>query len=355
MSVPAANWPVCTANPTIVARNTAGPAGNECVPDVATGTGPDGYYTLSFVTQDRAGNQSAAFNRAFFLDATAPSTGNAVGPTLFTGGAATTFTASVTDNIEVGTTWFGLGYGAAPFAYIPFSATTTQADGDWDATFTKSATATTTFNFVRQINTAVAALLATGNAGSIRTLHTDAAGNPSAAASINTFAAGAVTGNAAVGVAGETYVLTAPAGTTLCDGSGAIACGAVGAGAKSAVTLTYTATGPTGTYTNPFTGGGKLFVYIVSDADGTVFDNASTYYLVATLDGDAATMTDDNVNRYYTWTYSLTTADIAGLPLTAVPVGVPLGAMQIAVLASTKNGDALHSAYTGAVTRAIGK
>jgi hypothetical protein len=349
VSVPAANWPVCTANPVAAVRNTPGAAGAQCVPDVATGTGPDGYYTLQFVTQDRAGNQSAAFDRAFFLDATAPTTGNAVGPTLFTGGAATTFTATVTDNIEVGTTWFGLGYGAAPFAYIPFDFTTTQADGDWDATFTKTATATTTFNFVRQINTVVGALLATGNASSIRTLHTDAAGNPSAAASINTFAAGAVTGNAAVGAGAETYVLAAPAGTNLCDGSGAAACAAAN---KKTVNLTYTATGTTGTFVNPFAGGGKLYIYAVVDADAVIFDNASTYYLIATLDGDAATMTDDNVNRFYTWTYALTTADFAKIPVATVPVG---GVMNLAVLASTKNGDALHSAYDLNVTRVAGK
>ena len=105
---------------------------------------------------------------------------------------------------------------------------------------------------------------------------------------------------------------------------------------------------------NPFAAG-KIHIYAVIDATPAILNDAATYYQIATLDGNAAAMTDDNVNRYYTWTYSLTTADIADLPSAAAPAGFPLAApINFGALAVTSAGDGLHSAYDALVTRVAG-
>ena len=149
----------------------------------------------------------------------------------------------------------------------------------------------------------------------------------------------------AVGAAaGETYGLITPAAAVnLCDGSGAAACAAAN---KTSVTVTYEAKGPTGTFVNPFEGG-VIYLYLVTDADAVINNGAAAYTLLTTISGSSLTMTDDNVNRFYKGTYSLTKADLTG-----VVTGTTLN---VAAIAVTSAGDALHTAYNVNVTTIAGK
>jgi hypothetical protein len=180
-------------------------------------------------------------------------------------------------------------------------------DGErWDGQLSPSATATLTFPFVRGLE-----MVAVGGAPSgtitpadwVQFISTDAAGNKSAAQQ-NNFASGTVPTPEAFTVGAPdlaTLVLNSPAAAVnLCNGQGSSACAT---GDVKSVNVKARATGPTGTFANPFTGGTLYFYYF----DGT------DYNLLGSVAGSAGLISDTGTDRYYDWTFPITSADVADI------------------------------------------
>jgi hypothetical protein len=319
-----------------------------CIPNQVNGAA-EGYYTLEALLQDRAGNQTAPFMYRWFVDRTAPTTGNVIIPTVLTGGASTTFSSAVNDNLELGTTRFQFAYaGAGATHFIPFTAGESQADGDWDVTFTRTATATTNFPFVQTLGVSAPAdapPAALTKAAWAMVQTTDAAGNISAPAANNFVAASVGAGTAFA--AGQTWQFS-NAATNLGDQKSASP--SCGAACVTSLTLKAVATGPTGTYVNPFLGG-QIYIYHVADpTPAATYSGDELYTLLTTISGGSAGMTDDNINRFYTYSAAITGAQIAALNAAALPA-----AQQFVAIGVTSKGDAWHTLNFGNITLVAGK
>ncbi|CAN5634814.1 hypothetical protein BH23GEM9_BH23GEM9_05990 [soil metagenome] len=70
----------------------------------------DGYYVMTGYAVDAAGNQSPMVTRMTLNDFTAPFAGSLTVPTVITGGAAASFFAQVTDNVDLGDVWATIGF-----------------------------------------------------------------------------------------------------------------------------------------------------------------------------------------------------------------------------------------------------
>jgi len=287
-----------------------------------------GYYDLTAYIIDQGGNAFAtSVTRETLIDITAPVAQNVQIPGSLVGGALTTFTAPVTDNLDLITADFDFQFSANASGFWPFGdpASTDRVLGTaWDATLTTTATATGTINFVSTIETTLAGV-PTGTitaAQFVRIGAVDAAANKSVA-QVNNFAVGTVTPTVAAtasygavvpapAMAGF-FIATSPAtaaATNLCNGNGA-ACAA--ADTKS-ITVTVTTTGASGTYAPPFASG---FIYLyVNDPVAGGFDDAGqddNNYLVSRQVGATGVVTDTGGVRTYTYTFTITSADVAGI------------------------------------------
>lgn len=126
---------------------------------------------------------------------------------------------------------------------------------------------------------------------------------------------GAYRYTAAVGTgSADTWTLTQPdAVVAVCNGEGATPCESSG----STVTVRATATGPAGTFVNPWFGGRVYFYYRhVTTGD---------YVYIGSLSAGAATISDDLTARYYSWQISF---DATGVPegtLELIAVGTTPG------------------------------
>ena len=312
----------CVAAPlaTVAAFNIA-----PCVPDIA-GTAPDAYYKMGGALMDQAGNIVPEIVRDWLIDATPPTTSNVAIPPTLTGGAPATFSAAVTDNVDLFTTSFAFDFGGLG-SFIPFTDPVQLGDGiRFDGVRATSESAIQTVNFIAQgeVTTAGGAPPLAGSsilATNVTATTFDAAGNTSVGA--NNFIAGTVTGvtEYVAQPAPLTFfqVLSAPwtpgtlphpplpVAVTLCDGQGATACLV---GEVLSVTLTAEATGPTGTMPNSFAGGTIYWYLVADDGDGLPYTSAlEVWTLLGTTSGSSATFTDDGVVaptlRHYNHNFTL--------------------------------------------------
>ncbi len=353
----------CTIAPvaTVLAFNaTPAGAGNMCV--------PDGYYKMGGALMDQAGNIVAEIVRDWLMDATPPTTSNVAIPPTLTGGASATFSAAVTDVVDLWNTSFAFDFGPAGVgfgSFIPFTDPVQLGDGvRFDGARSTSASAVQAVPFVAQVELAAVGGGPPGAGSSILAQNVtattfDAAGNSSTGA--NNFIAGTVTAVPEYvtlpGPLGTFQVLSAPwtpgtlpwppapVAVTLCDGQGAAACLV---GEVTSVTLNAEATGPTGTMPNTFAGGTVYWFLVADDGDGFPYTTGpETWSILGTTSGSAATFTDDGVVaptlRHYNHTFSLSGTHPA---IQALGAGLAPGiAVNIAAIGVNTAGAALITQF----------
>ena len=325
-----------------------------CIPDGGAGNAPaDAYYTFVGTRKDQAGNPGTTFTREILWDRTIPTTSNVAIPPTLTGGATATFSAAVADILDLYASAFAFDWtGAGAGVFLPFGDKTVVSDGRWDGTLTTTASAVAPIPFVRSVELASTGYVSASppTAGSpsgvllaaanVRVITEDAAGNLSAAAA-NNFIAGTVPAGTAD--AATTDFIITNTSVSLCNG-GAGTCIAAG---KASVTLTAVARGQAGTFANPF-GNGKVYFYLVTEAaggDGLHFTADDIYELLGTpVDGASAAVTDTGAGatgRSYTWSLTITSADVAKWAL---------GAARLVVIGVDAGGDALVASPNNNVT-----
>ena len=337
--------PVCAAPP--AAQDQGG--ANNCIPNGAAGPA-DAYYTFGGVVVNQAGGVTAETQRQILQDLTAPvNTSNTAIPPSLTGGAPATFSAAVTDNVDLKDINFAFDFVGSLGTWYPFDDDAPIGDGvAFDGVRTTTASGVQTVNMVRGLEAVAggAPAGAPGIASNVRAIVEDMAGNFSVA-TFNNFIAGTVPtpvtygagGKAAgIGAAGTGWTMSAPAANTdLCDGStGPDPCGTVGspAGALTSLTLTATVTGVAGAFPNPFLSGSILF-YFIDPVTG------NNILLSPAVVANTATITDTGAIRTYTWTGTITSADLVGQNLTAANTTGVISVFAIGVDAA---GDALRLA-----------
>lgn len=275
-----------------------------------------GYWTFESLVRDQAGNRSAVVMRSILNDGTLPTVSNVAIPSSLVGGAPTTFSATVSDNLDLGSVAPSLLFGAPFSSYWQFKMATSLGTS-FDATFVTSVTDhPETFNFVRSIErfgTAAApntpaADIARALAERIRFIVTDAAGNQSAAENI--FSAGSVTGGTWTGFA-STTMTTYDIATNLpqiCNGLTTTACPV--ANDPTSSTITITATGPSTTFSNPYT---SMWIFR-DDTMGTVAVMGQATFVGVTPGPGAGEQT-------FSWTYTFDGAGRAPAMYELIGVG----------------------------------
>jgi hypothetical protein len=271
-------------------------------------------------------------------------------PGSLVGGAMTTFTAPVTDNLDLLWADFDFEfstpitdvYPAAPTtAFWPFGDPADPArflGTAWDATLTTSATASRTIPLVTSVEDN--ALTTIFGASFVRIGAVDAAGNESAA-QVNNFASATVSpapstvvsyalgpdGVAATGDELATFAISAIAGdgtsTNLCNTQGTTTCAAAD---NETLTVTVTTTGPAGTFPPPFVGG-YIYMYLWDEGvDAAANTPDDDIHLVSWIPGTSGVVTDSGVTRTYTYTFTITAADAAtfanGTTINIIAIGV---------------------------------
>jgi Bacterial Ig-like domain (group 2) len=295
---------------------------------VITLPAPDGYYRLTTFVTDAASNTSAQTTILTLRDYTTPVAGGIASPATITGGAATSFSSALVDNVELGdvtgTTVFG-GAGV----YLVDSRQTIGTYGV-DAIV---ATSPGTFNiasFIRSVETTSAAGLPTGTV-SPATNFEYAARDVAGVQLNNNYADGCPAAGAGDGAMTQNCILRAvdisaavnlgsnntfPAYSSLNTLNGANAAHglfvhqppsdvSVDLSAGESTTLTTTLTGPAATFANPFTS----VRYYMQDSNGRWFPIGTA----------TVTVTDDTVlnTRTYTFTFVWTPTN---LPPAAIPI-----------------------------------
>jgi hypothetical protein len=140
---------------------------------------------------------------------------------------------------------------------------------------------------------------------SVRATHTDLAGNESTQVG-NNFIPGTVDAPEDYSGAGLTglYFGAPTAAVELCNGQGASACD--DDTQETSVTAEWIAEGPAGSFANPFLTGTVYFYAF----DGVDFE------LLGSVDASSAVITDEGIggNRYYTWSFDVTSEMAARYP-----------------------------------------
>jgi hypothetical protein len=217
----------------------------------------DGYATETATVRDQAGNACGPLTRTGLDDDIAPTVGAVSGPSIIpAGNNAVTFTAGAIDNVDLGTAQAQFDYGAV-VTNLRTGATTTLGTFGFDVFSTAATVTVTDPQFIRSVET-TAAGVPTGvvtNASDVDLIVTDVAGNTttqttSIAASV---AAGGSFGPYSTNNPALTNFSMTSTQPVLCNGDNA-------AGTQTtpcpinptSTTLTAVATGPQGTFANPF-------------------------------------------------------------------------------------------------------
>jgi len=267
---------------------------------VTGGSAAEGYFTFNGTFRDRAANSGASAlpTRMVLVDNTAPvvsRTGANVPGGGIAGNSTAQFNFDATDNLDLYLANSVLTYPAAAIR-----SANQQIGTPFDATLTRSVTGqTVTFaNFYRSLTADPAVAGAKPTSISIRV--TDAATNatlgaPRAIDPQDVASSTYVFGAAAVGLqsfaivsAQNTAVPATTAGMTVspnCDDD------------TSTCTITVRVQGPTGTFENPFAGGG-VNLYMVDATTGELV-------LVNATPNTSGAQTDNGVNRFYTYVFNV--------------------------------------------------
>jgi len=263
------------------------------------------YFTDERDVRDQAGNRPASsLTRTILADDILPTVSNVAIPPSLVGGAPATFTAAAADGLDLGTAAFSLEFPSHAGANaLPFSQPTEIST--FGEPLVTEHNATATIPFVRSMEAATPAPAggvppaATG----ARFLITDVAGN--FATQVNLFAAATVpAGVSATTLNVATFQVATPSAAedvcNVADCSGDI---------PTSLTITVTATGPVGSFANPFS---VVHLY---------FNDGVANRLV----GSATSAASSALGPVLTWTWTFT-FDATGL---AVQPGVPIFAVGV--------------------------
>ncbi len=303
-----------------------------CYPTNTT-AGGDALWMFDAAAQDQAGNLTGThLQRQVLVDGTAPTTQNVALPPQVVAGSSVTYSAPVTDNHELWAVAFGTdfetvaGSGVGDGVYLPFGENVVVGDGNrWDDNFPTSATAVLTLSksiVARELATGGAPTGDVGVARNVRAITTDAAGNQSAPFA-NNFILGTVdpTPSKRLSYASATPALNTTnwevsgpaAATSLCNGQGGTACDVAPGGTDvKSLTMTIVAEGVTGSYNNPFGSTGVIYIY-ANIPTGGFYTATNSWYLIGSISAASAAITDDGATRTYTWTFTVTDADVAAI------------------------------------------
>ncbi|MGQ0649630.1 MAG: hypothetical protein ACT4P7_18915 [Gemmatimonadaceae bacterium] len=265
-------------------------------PALPVGQQLEGYYLASANVTDQAGNQSTIVAQNALYDISVPAVGGISYPAFLNGGQNVSFTSAANDNVDLGTGVMSLQYSLfAENFQFPFIAIGTFGSD----VFSTSAPLQLQTQFVRSIQiatggTAPGAALAPPTA--VWASVNDVAGNVSAVVPANGQGGSTslipatsipLTPNPSTNWAAIPFTWTqfAPAAAVTIDRE------AGGANAQT-VTITARATGPTGTFANPFT---SRVEFWVQNAAGTTWRRIGT--------STSPSVTDNGVNRI--WSFSI--------------------------------------------------
>lgn len=266
------------------------------------GTGVDGYYTTSITLVDQAGNQTIlATGHRYLLDVVAPAFSGGISlPALIAGATTNTFTASVTDNLDLGSIWGDVSYPLATLRYP------SQVIGTFGPPLETSATVNyAVANWIRCINAAGSFATASGPPTAITMTVTDQTtiNQNQTSLTSNAFGANAQPCTGSVGNIAAADILSftqsAPnygTGNTQVDIDGAT----VAAGSSTTVTLTAVASVALNSSADPFTR--VDFYYTATGGQRILIGTAS------------AVLAQTQTTRTYTYT-------LVWDPGAAVPVG----------------------------------
>jgi hypothetical protein len=288
----------------------------------------DGYVTETATVRDQAGNACGPLTRVALDDDIAPTVGAVAGPSIIpAGNNPVTFTAGAVDNLDLGSAQLQFDYGAAPGVQNLRVGTSTTLGTFGADVFTTSATVSVTDpSFIRSIESggvvrvaSNAELRVTDVAGTLTTSNTDISTAVNAGGSFGTFA----TNNPSL----ASFTLQSSQ-TALCNSSTADNAAVPGATPQTVVcptvpntstVLTATASGPAGTFANPFQ---RVNFYYTNSAGNTIF-----------IGTGSVAVTDAGVppQRQYTYTF------------TWVPTGLAQGVYNVFALGVDAQGRALQS------------
>ena len=307
-----------SGSPTCVIGSGTGcvnPASQPLTFDATGGANTEGYYTTTITLVDQAGNTTVLVTaRLYEYDVTLPAFSGGISlPSLIAGATTNTFTATVTDNLDLNTIFGDVTYPTAVLRYP------SQSVGAWGPPLEQGPTTVNyaVANWVRCINAAADFATTTNQPSSINLTVDDQALNAFSQASgafgVNAQACGAV---GAVTI--NSFIQNAPnygAGKTQVDINGA----SLAAASSATVTLTAVADVPLNSAVDPFA---RVDFFYDNGAGVLVKIGTATAVLAQTVS-----------NRTYTYT-------IVWDPDAAVPVG----AVNVVALGVDAQGDAVLTA-----------
>jgi hypothetical protein len=299
--------------------------------------GTEGYWRLTAFVVDAAwpGNQSTTTQQVLLNDVTPPVIGGIAGPSSLPGGSPATFTAGLSDNVDLGRIIPSIDYGAMT---ISSASVTLGTYGVAD--LVGSATGNWTIPaFMRATEGTTAAGRADGvvaEAATVRFDVADVAGNvatttlginpavqfpiPGPVPSLNTVAAAIF---APANVLHGNFLQLAPSNATVCQGTSS-ACGST---PPPSTVLSATMTGPNATFANPFV---RVEFYYQDPVN-------ARWYLIGT---GSASPSDNSVTSTRTWTYSTTWTVTGLLDSSGAPL---LGVTNLMVVGVHSSGSAITS------------
>ncbi len=342
--------------------NAAGTAIGFCTPIVYTLAGnslipatesQDGYWQTEVIAQDVAANQTAAFTRTVYEDATAPTVINIDPPPTAVGNGSVAFPTSVTDNAaasagDIVGSFFTQTFAAGVLQYPTVAGPGTA----FDNVLTNAPVLTPTFtNYIKNIQTVgpAAAAVAPVSPGNDNTAVTVTAigaadvfpGAPSRGSLTYTFQPGApqlVAGSTTTWPNGLTAGWTITGNNATVSNCPTAGCAGNAAPAHpTSTTLTVTAIGATQTFANPLVGGAVNFWYRPTGSVGPWFFAGAA---------GAGASRDNGTNRFWDFSFTFT-------PPKSAPDGTVLtGGASIDVVAIGVNtaGDAIMNATVFTVT-----
>lgn len=254
-----------------------------------------GYDSVTIQITDVAGNVNTVSTRLILQDVTAPTMGGIVGPATIAGGSSATFSTVASDNFDLGTLTPTLSYGGA--LDLGFAAMTLGTFGT-DA-FTTAATPSVAISpFIAGVQFTVAGAPTGASQGaSLVTFNlTDVAGNLATPSTLN-ITPNVTTAPPTTATWGtlQTFVVVA-ADTTLCrtTSTSTTTCATT---EPTSTTLSAVATGPSGTFAQPFTqvrfyrrvSGGGAYTLIGTATAASAADNGTirTWTFTSTFDASA--------------------------------------------------------------------
>jgi len=307
-----------------------------------------GYFKTTVAASDEAGNRAPTFTATAYESNSAPVVNNIDLPGSITGNTTASFPAAVTENVatsagDITSSWIQLDYNAGGTITFQYPVTTGPGVA-FDNVLTKTATVTPTIaNFAKSLVVSAGAapvVAAANNATTIRVFAADAAIVAGSGAPNSGFLQTTLAPSVQL-VAGSSSTFAAQFTAGFHDSLAVATPNAVSVSVGGTTTVAAVATGTTGIFNNPFSGGAVTFWYKLSTdpAAGPWFFIAST---------STGVTTDTGAGNGRSWIFSTPFVMPSKTPDgRAVPAGTILNIRAVGVNTA---GDAVTTPGTAAIT-----